>query len=126
MIRSLLSFACFTTFAVLSQAAPPKPKAADWIVGVWEPLPQAKAPGDHLACEFFRDGKIRAGSGKARRAGTYSLSEDDKAITLTITWERNGKQLSIETAILCFRGENRLVWYPDGEWKGIVLKRKLR
>ena len=124
MDGSLLTVACLTVFAVLSQAEPPKPGKANQILGTWEALPQAKAPEDHFPCEFFADGKITAGSGKARRAGTYKLAKDNASITLTITWERDGKPLPTETAIICFLGDDRLVWYPEGEWKGFALKRK--
>ena len=124
MNQLLLTVAYFMAVAALSQAAPPKPSDTDQIVGNWEPLPQAKAPENRFPCEFFGDGKITAGSGKAQQVGTYKLVKGNASLTLTISWERDGKPLPPETAIICFLGDDQLVWYPEGEWKGIALKRK--
>ena len=102
----------------------PKPAAANRLVGTW--LPTGKAPADRFPCEFFADGKLTADGGKVK--GTYKVSETSGGTvlvtTVEITWERDGKPLPPEKATIHFSGKDRMVWYPEGEWKGVVLNRK--
>jgi hypothetical protein len=98
----------------------PKSAVAEQIVGAWASAKDVL--GVHFPCEFFADGKITADGGKTK--GTYKMSGTGGDTVLTIRWERDGKPLPPEKAIIYFLSRDRMVWYPDGEWKGVVLYRK--
>ncbi len=102
----------------------PKPAAAGRIVGEW--VPAKGAPGGLFPCEFFANGRLTADGGRTK--GTYKVSETGGGtvlvITVEITLERDGKPLTPEKATIHFPNKDRMVWYPEGAWKGVVLSRK--
>src|SRR5262249_37705479 len=106
----------------LSHSDEPKPSAAKRIVGAWVPVKEV--PGGLFPCEFFADGKLTAGGGKAKAKGTYSVTTFETHLEVKITLERDGKHLPPEKATICFLSKDRMVWYPEGEWKGVRLNRK--
>ena len=65
---------------------------------------------------------LTADGGKAK--GTYKVSEVGLHTVVEITLERDGKPLPPEKATIWIRDKDRMVWYPEGEWKGVALNRK--
>jgi hypothetical protein len=116
----MLVLAVLATSATLSHSDKPKASAADLIVGAWVPVKDV--PGGFFPCEFFADGKLTADGGKAK--GTYKVSEVGLHTVVEITLERDGKPLPPEKATIWIRDKDRMVWYPEGEWKGVALNRK--
>jgi uncharacterized protein (TIGR03066 family) len=124
MIRRTIALAVFVMASACPQAQEPKPTAADRLVGTWLPTGKGKASEARFPCELRKDGKLTVGEGKSKLSGTYKVTEFETHIKLKITFEQDGKPLPAEEATICFLGQDRLVWYPEGEWKGVTLSRK--
>jgi hypothetical protein len=52
------------------------------------------------------------------------VSEVGLHTVVEITLERDGKPLPPEKATIWILDKDRMVWYPEGEWKGVALNRK--
>ena len=125
----MLALAIYAALTTPSHPEGTKPKrmSADVIVGIWVQVEQGKAPEDCFTREFHKDGTTTSCRGKSRTKGTYTVTrgQDPDVITVVvITLEQDDKPLPPETAIIAFLDENRMAWYPEGEWRGVRLNRK--
>src|SRR5262245_11986579 len=119
-MRHVIVLAILATSTALAHSDEPKLSAAEQIVGVW--VPAKEVSGGLFPCEFFADGKLTAGGRKAK--GAYTVSQVGLHTVVEITLERDGKPLPPEKATIWIRDKDRMVWYPEGEWKGVALNRK--
>jgi hypothetical protein len=126
MIRHILAVTVVLLASAVCRGEEPKPAIPEWLVGTWSPAEKGKASADRFPCEFHRDGTLSVGEGDTKLSGNYRVIRlDDTCVVLKITLVRGDKPLPPEEATICyFRSHDQLVWYPEGEWKGVVLRRK--